>query len=186
MTVAVLFFVTTSSRAAQLAERASEPQSSRHADSKEITDLLERAKVQANKLKADASELESFTHSNLGWETHADKVNEIRNDVNAVGQTVAKLNSSANDASPWQSTAISRINPLLTELGENTTTVINHLNKEKGRFLNTQEHQELLQTNAELASDLAASVSDFVEYGKTRTKFLALRQKLELGEPGSR
>jgi len=167
--------------AAQLAERHAQTRTA-HPDSKEVNDLLNRARIQALQLKTDASEMKAFTHQNLALETHADKINAIRQDVDSLVQTAAKLNDVKSNASPWQKAAIARIKPLLKELADNTTSVINHLNNEHGGFLNTPEHKDLLQANADLSSDLSAMVSNYVDYGKTRSKFFELQQKLELSE----
>ena len=60
-------------------------------DSKEVSDLLSQAKTQAIQLKNDAADMEAFTRSNLSWQSHALKITEIKQDVNKVGETVAKL-----------------------------------------------------------------------------------------------
>lgn len=169
------------------AAQTSERQTGRIArDSQQVSDLLDQAKTQAAQLKSDAVDMQSFPQSNLSWETHADKIMAIKQDVNNVGQTIAKLNAAQSEASPWQKTAIDRINPLLRELADNTTAIIDHLNKEHGRLLNTPEHKDLLNDNADLATDLSAVIGDFVDYGKTRAKYLELRRKLELSERSPR
>lgn len=165
----------------------SAPQVSRTPDSKEVSDLLSQARTQAVQLKGDASDMESFTHSpNLSWDTRAHEIMTIRDDVNEMGKTVAKLNNAQAEASPWQKTAIGRINPILQELADNVGATINHLDAERGQYLNTPEHQEYLKTNAELAAKMSTLVSDFVDYGQTREKFQTLSRKLELSERGGR
>jgi hypothetical protein len=172
--------------AAQLTERTSPSQKqSNQPDSKEVSDLLNQAKSQANQLTTDATEMESFTRSNLAWETQASKINAIKGDVNAVSQTVAKLKDEESMASAWQKMAIARIQPLLRELVTNTTAVIEHLNKDRGRNLQSQEHKDMLKMNADLSSDLATVIGDFVDYGNTKNKFYALQHKLELSEGGA-
>lgn len=151
-------------------------------DSKEVSDLLSQAKTQAIQLKTDASDMESFTLSNLSWQSHAAKITEIKEHVNAVGKTVSKLNQAKDTASSWQRTAIERVNPVMGELAMNVEVTINHLNKEQGRLLNTEEHKDYLKTNAELASKMAAVITDFVDYGETKAKFEKLTQKLEVAE----
>jgi hypothetical protein len=148
-------------------------------DSKEVSDLLDQAKMQAAQLKNDATDMQTFPQLNLSWKTHADKIMAIKQDINNVGQTIAKLNAAESAASPWQKTAIERINPLLKELADNTTAIIDHLNRERGRLLNTPEHKDLLNDNAELATDLSTVIGDFVEYGQTRAKYFELSSLLK-------
>jgi hypothetical protein len=173
--------------AAQLTERTmpSQKQSSR-ADSPEVNELLNQAKAQANQLKIDASDMESFTRTDVAWETQASKINQIKGDVNAVSRTIAKMRDEEPMASEWQKMAIARTQPLLKELVANTTAVIEHLNKDRGRNLHTEEHKDMLQMNADLSSELSTVINDFINYGNTKNKFYALRQKLEVSEAGSK
>lgn len=173
--------------AAQLTERTmpSQKQSSR-ADSPEVNELLNQAKAQANQLKIDASDMESFTRTDVAWETQASKINQIKGDVNAVSRTIAKMRDEEPMASEWQKMAIARTQPLLKELVANTTAVIEHLNKDRGRNLHTEEHKDMLQMNADLSSELSTVINDFIDYGNTKNKFYALRQKLEVSETGSK
>jgi len=151
-------------------------------DSQEVTDLLSQAKTQAIQLRNDADDMEAFTRSNVSWESHASKITEIKQDVNKVGETVTKLNQAQGSASAWQKTAIERITPLLQELAANTEAIINHLNREQGRLLNTPEHRDLLKENAELSARMAAVIGDFVDYGATKAKFEELSHRLEVSE----
>jgi hypothetical protein len=176
VTLASLLLATTSLSLVSRAAGAPEE------DSKEVSDLLSQARAQAVELKNDATEMESFTRSNVSWESHAAKITAIQNHVNTVGETVAKLNQASTAASPWQKTAIDRVTPLLQELARNTTSIINHLNNEKGRRLNTQEHKEYLKTNAELAANMSSVIADSVDYGKTKAKFEKEARQLEASD----
>jgi len=151
-------------------------------DSKEVSDLLAQAKGQAGQLKLDAADMETFTRTNVSWESNAAKITAIKDHVNKVADTVAKLNQLRDTASSWQKTAIDRVNPLLQELASNTTAIIDHLNKEKGGRLNTPEHKEYLKSNAELAANLSSTIADFVDYGKTKAKFDKEARELEVSE----
>jgi len=167
------------SHIAAAAQRNAQP------DSKQVSDLLSQAKMQADQVKNDTADLETL-NSVASWQSHAAKVKAIKEDVNNVGQTAAKLNGLRNEASPWQKIAIDRINPLLKDLADDTTSIIAHLTKEQGRLLNTPEHQALLRSNAEDAADLAEMVGDLVMYGETRAKYLELRDNLEISERAPR
>ena len=151
-------------------------------DAERISELLTQAKKEVIQLKQDAEDMDSFTLSNMSWESHAAKIMEIKEHVNAAQEIVAQLNLAKNGGAPWQKIAIERVNPLMAELAMNTEATIYHLNKEKGRLLNTQEHKEYLKSNAELAAQIAAVVTDFVDYGETKAKFEKLSRKLEVSE----
>ena len=148
-------------------------------DNKEVSQLLEDIKGQAADLQRDSDELESFTRSDMSWQSHAEELDRIKERINAIGKTIAKLQNLRSSASPWQREAIDRIMPVAKKLASNTTAAIEHLNKNPLR-INEPQYQQYLKSNAEAASNLAALVKDFVEYGKTRTTLETYERKLEV------
>lgn len=148
-------------------------------DSAEITKLLAEAKSEALELKHDSADMESFTKSKLSWESYASKVDMIKEHVNKTGKLLANLKDAETGGSPWQQTAIKRIEPLLKELAANTEATINHLNENRTRIHFT-EFKDYVKANYELATDLEALIRDFVNYGEAKDKFERLGQKLEV------
>ena len=148
-------------------------------DNKEVSQLLEDIKGQAADLQRDSDELESFTRSDMSWQSHAEELDRIKERINAIGKTISKLQNLRSSASPWQREAIDRIMPVAKKLASNTTAAIEHLNKNPLR-INKPQYQQYLKSNAEAASNLATLVKDFVEYGKTRTTLEAYERKLEV------
>lgn len=149
------------------------------ADNPEVSKLLEDIKMQAADLQRDSDELESFTHSNVSWESHAAELEAIKEHINKIGQTIQRLQNLRSSASPWQQEAIERLIPVAQKLASNTTAAIQHLNQNSTR-LQDPRYQEYLKENAEAASKLSGMVRDFVEYGKTRNTLEALERRLEL------
>lgn len=148
-------------------------------DSEQVSRLLSEAKTMAFQLKEDAVAMESYTRSNAGWESHATAIMEIKEHVNALGRQAMKLKEAKNTASPWQKTAIDRIDPYLDELEGYTSAVIDHINNHP-KLLTTPEYKDYLEANADYAADLAAMIADFVDYGKTKHRFQSLTDKLEV------
>ncbi len=151
-------------------------------DSKEVSATLADVKSEAIQLRQDADELKTFTHSTLSWESHAAKIEEIKRHVNNAGQSLSKLDSARGSASPWQQQAIDRITPLLKEIASNVESTIEHLNK-KPKLLQTGPYADYAAANYDLASNVAELISDYVEYGKAKTKSEELAAKLEV--PGN-
>jgi hypothetical protein len=147
-------------------------------DSEQVSKLLSETKTLAFQVKEDAATMESFTWMNVSWESHTVAITQISDDLNALGRQVAKLNDARAIASPWQKTAIDRINPLLDEMGGYTAAVIEHL---KGQPKHTlAEYKDYLETNADYARELASTVANFVDYGKAKDKLDRLANKLEV------
>ncbi|MGA8529140.1 MAG: hypothetical protein WB622_05450 [Acidobacteriaceae bacterium] len=148
-------------------------------DSTEVTDLLSQAAQEAAQLSRDADDMESLLHSDVSWQTHADMLSRIRDDVNTLGRTVARLNTTYESGSEWQQQAVDRILPLLRELASNTTAAINHLNANQERPT-TPDYVSYLEENADTAHQLAEMTSDLVKYAKSRTTLEKMEDKLEL------
>ena len=158
---------------------AGSPAAAGPVESDQVSRILSDAKMQALQLKEDADQLETFTRSDASWESHADAIGKIREDVNAMGRLLTRLEDNRQLAVPWQQTAIDRVNPVAKELASNTTAAIEHLNKNPHR-LNTAAYQEYLEAISDSANNLAATIADFVEYGKTRQRLERLATKLEV------
>lgn len=150
-------------------------------DSQKISTLLGDAKTEAVQLNHDAEQMQSFTRSKLSWNSYAAKLNQIKEHVNKCGDLVQQLNDAKSEGSPWQQQAIERITPLLTELASNTTTTIEHLNNNQNQ-VHMKPFQDYVVANYDLASELSALITDFVNYGQTKDKFESLGQRLEVAE----
>jgi hypothetical protein len=148
-------------------------------DNKEVSKLLEDVKAQAADLQRDSEELESFTRSDVSWQSHAEELSRIRGRVNNIGKTLARLQDLRGSAAPWQQEAIDRIIPIAEKLASNTTAAIEHLNQNP-THIRESRYQQYVKSNAEAANNLASMIRDFVEYGKTRTVMEAYERKLEL------
>lgn len=148
-------------------------------DSEHVAKLLSDAKTMAFQIKEDAVTMESFTRMNVSWETHAVTINQIRDHVNALEKHEAVLKDARGAASPWQKTAIDRIVPYLDELEGYTSAIIERINDQPKRLF-TPEYKDYLEANADYATDLAAMIADFVDYGKTKERLESLSKKLEI------
>jgi len=147
-------------------------------DSEQVSKLLSEAKTMAFQVKEDAVTMESFSRMNVSWESHAAAVAQIREHINALGRQVTKLNEAKGAASPWQRVAIDRIQPFLDELGGYTAAVIDHLSGTPRH--NIAEYKDYLEANADYATDLAAMIADFVNYGNAKQRMERLTTKLEI------
>jgi len=147
-------------------------------DSEQVSKLLSEAKTLAFQVKEDAVTMESYTRMNVSWESHAAAIDQMKEHINALGRQVTKLKAARSTASPWQKAAIDRIDPFLDELGGYTAAVIDHL---KGQPKHTpEEYRDYLEANADYATDLAAMIADFVDYGRTKQRLDRFATKLEI------
>lgn len=147
-------------------------------DSEQVSKLLSETKTMAFQLKEDAVTMESFTRMDASWDSHAVAINQIKEDINALGRQTAKLQAVGDTASPWQKTAIARVTPYLDELVGYTTAVIERLNGDRKHTF--ADYKDYLEANADYATDLAAMIGDFVNYGNARDRVDNLGAKLEV------
>jgi hypothetical protein len=149
--------------------------------SPEVEQLLQETRDKAQVLSQDDDEMLALTRSNVSWESHADMLETIKQDVNDMAKIMQKLQASRSSASPWQQQAIDRMIPLLKDLATNTTAAINHL-KEHQDFPTQGHYTDYLKQNYQTAQQLAQMVSDYVEYGESRARMEKLEQKLEVAK----
>ncbi|HMD99423.1 MAG TPA: hypothetical protein VKM93_19110 [Terriglobia bacterium] len=153
-------------------------------DSEQVSKLFSEAKTEADGLVRDAELLDVFTRSVLSWDSHATQISLIREHVNKAGQILTSLNEVRHTGSPWQQQAIDQITPLLKELASNTQSAIEHLNEKRDdiRF-RAGQYQDYAVANYNLASELAALISHYVDYERNKAEFARLgERRLEVAE----
>ena len=131
----------------------------------------------ATQFKTDAGLMESYTRSNLSWQSHASQITQIKEHINKAGSIVSQMQSARSDAKPWHQEAIDEITPVLKDLASNTEDVINRLNANP-KNLKTPDYQAYLKTNAQLAAELERVIADTVDADNTRAKIEELKAKL--------
>ncbi len=149
------------------------------ADSPDISRLLADARQRAVQLQHDSEQMATFTRSKVSWHSYATQLTAVKEHINQTGKIVADLQAVRDQGAPWQQTAIDRVYPMLKELAANTETTINTLNDHQGR-VHMQPFQDYVQANAEMATDLAKVIGDFVDYGNAKGKAERLAAKLEI------
>ena len=147
-------------------------------DSEEFSGFLAEAKSEAAQLQKSAEEMNSFAHYTTHCRTEAAKLEEIRTHINRLGEFVAKMNN-VEAASPWQRQAAADVAPMVDELAANVTMTIYHLGENPDRFIFTS-FPDYVAANAELASELADTLSDYVAYGEAKQKAEERYFELEL------
>lgn len=150
-------------------------------DSEEVFGFLAEAKTVAVQLQKSAEEMNSFEPFRTNWKTQAAKIDEIKRCVTRLGEFVTKMNN-AEAPSPWQQQAIREISSMAEELAANVTMTIFHLNENQDRLI-VSSFPEYVAANAELATDMAQLISDYVAYGEAKQD--AEELSFELGLPRS-
>lgn len=156
-----------------------------HTDSAQISNLLVDARTHARLAAAEADLLYSMTkNTTSAWQLYGQRLSQMRDTVNALGKVNAQLFLLKGEGSPWQQIAITRIDLHVRALAGQVTQTIVHFSAHQDRvsmpfFVNQ------LRANNTRASETAALISDFVDYGKARAAAPSTIDKLEqkLGLP---
>jgi len=145
----------------------------------ELTRLLKQAQVTAGQLASTTDQLNAYSRSNLTWQTHAAKVDEVKSHVNALGRNLSEMEALQADATPWQDDAIRGIRPLLEQIADSTEEVILYI-RENPRLINFAAYEEMVADKHDLASELAVLTKDYVSYGEAKDKLEQLHTELDL------
>lgn len=143
----------------------------------DVTALFQQARTIATQLRRDAVTMESYTRSNLSWQSHGAQISLIKEHINKAGSILSELQAARGDAKPWHQDTIDRITPVLKELASNTESIINHLNA-NSRLLKDPTYVQYVKSNSELSGELSTAVGNAVDYDNTRTKMEELQAKL--------
>lgn len=148
-------------------------------DSKAISDLLVQAREHAVLAEDDAVTLASYTRSRLSWESHARRLQEIKDHTNDLIQEVNQLNSLRDQGSPWQQRAIDQVTPLLREMSGSLTTTIRQLNENQSR-VHMPQYEDYVNANSEVMTRTAKLITDLVEFDLAQARASGLEKSLNL------
>jgi hypothetical protein len=114
------------------------PESYTHDFAKEANQLLSRIRSQAYAVKEDADGLGTLSRFNeVSWERDSGRLASIRQHVNAMGETLCRLQQIRRVALPWQRQEIDRITPAVVELVDSTQSAIKLLANHELNFWST-------------------------------------------------
>ena len=147
-------------------------------DSLEVSNILSAAKLEAIRLREDANQMQNFVANQVTWDTHAVYATRVAQDIIAMQEKVDQLDKARSLGSEWQQSAIDRIRPLLKEL---TATIIAVSDTMLTHPFDKTEYNEYLEANYDYATQLAALISDTVDYGKTKARMEKAAAKLKAG-----
>lgn len=148
------------------------------ADSPEITDLMRQAREHAVLAEADAEKLESYTRSNLSWQSHGNRLSQMQEHSNDLIQDFNKLSSMRSNGSPWQQEAIDRVNPLLHEMADHLEATIRHFNENQSK-VHMPPFRDYAKANLELMTRTNRLITDYVDYAEAKTKASLLEKTLQ-------
>ncbi len=128
-------------------------------------------------LNNDADQLNSLVLSGLHWETHALRLNQVRDQVNRIGDRLEALQAMRSCAEPWQREAIDSIVPIAVEVADRTTAAITHLNENR-QYLWAPEYVDHLRAIADCVDEMHGLLDNHLKIAEARDKIQTLQDRL--------
>jgi hypothetical protein len=145
----------------------------------EASVLLKEIRSSAHRLSVNAAKMNSFRHGGVSWHGHADELMLIREQINAVGERLQRLQAIRHAIAPWQQEAVDSVTPFAVTVASSTEAAIRHLNDNR-KHLWSDSYQNHLKTVASQAEQMKKSVALHLELADTQDKVEALRDRIAL------
>lgn len=144
--------------------------------------LLAEIKKEAAELSRHADTLGTFARSpQYSWQSHAQYLNRVKDDINAVGERTAELQQISHAVLPWQEQAITEVTSHAAQVAASIQAAIVSLNENKGRHF-VPEYRNHLTTIANSSEAMKQTVGKYLEYERTQQKLQRLQNELELAD----
>ncbi len=145
----------------------------------EASGLLKEVRALAYSLDRNADTLASVSrNAQLSWQTHASYLNQVKQDINKMGEHLDRLQTVKHVTAPWQQQAITRMVPVAVELASRTNAAIAHLNENRSNLFANVEYRDHLTTIAERSDDIKKSAAKFVDLGETMQRLNQIQEEL--------
>jgi len=129
----------------------------------QVADRLADFKSTAFKMRDEADTLRSHTRNKqLSWQTHAYRLNALKDHVNELGKTLAELEAQKPLASDGHAMAIEHVRPHLVSVAQNLTQAIELVNERRSNVhwgeygeavSNIYDHADALHTKLDTILD---------------------------------
>lgn len=142
--------------------------------------LLQQIQASAFEVRDDADQLESYNlNAEMNWRTHSDLWEDMRDQVNDMGQMLHQLEINEAGLRPWERKAVTRMTPALIELANNTEGAINFLNNNHNHLFAPTYANYTVAARDE-AHRIELSLKNFEQYAQTKHELKRLSKNLDL------
>ena len=142
-----------------------------------IDDMLATLESKAIEARRDAAVLESKRRNQqLSWQTHADKLNVMKNHINEMGTMHAQLEQMKPKATLFQEKAIDAARPHLENMADRVEKGIAWLNEDR-RSISKPEYKDNLHGIWNDADQLYRNVDTIIDYHDARMRLHELAEQ---------
>ena len=145
----------------------------------EVTRELSDFKRVAFEMRREADTLSSFTpQRQLSWQSHASRLNTLKDRVNELGQSLAQLEALRPMANETQTLAIEHARPHLVSVAKNLTEAIELVNEDR-RSVYWGDYGEAVSDVYSQANALHGKIDAILDYEKAKTRLQSLELQLD-------
>lgn len=147
----------------------------------EATNLLSSIRDDAAKIRDLSDQVNNYTKEPdlIDWRLHADKLRQIKSNINDIGAKVCRLETIRSAVLPWQQRVIDRIAHTDRLMANNTEDAINFLNgHHEGLWL--APYPKYAKNLYSESDSIASYVGNSVEMAKLRQEQMRLHKKLNM------
>jgi hypothetical protein len=116
-------------------------------------------------------------NAQIGWQTHAFHLDQVKEHINTVGQHTVELQAIRHDVLPWQQQAINEVTSHAAALAVSTEGAISQLQKNRNRLF-VPEYRNHLKMIADHSEEMKQTVDKFLDYEKADRKPQQLEDEL--------
>jgi len=142
----------------------------------EASRLLKEVQSRAGVLAREAAVLDSYTRGGLSKESHVDRLNQVKEHINAIGVRLQILQAIRADVAPWQQVAIDAVVPVAANLAAHTEAAILHLS-ESGKPLWHQDYTSHVRAISDRSDRVKETIDLHLEMASTGDKLERLRDR---------
>lgn len=147
--------------------------------SDEAENVLKDVEHQAWDLSGHADTLQTASRNSRSTrEFHAEELERVRQDVNAIGSEMQRLQGLEPGESAWEQETVTRVMPLLRQVAATTGRTIGYLNEYPGR-IGFAEYGHLTKELSDQSTDLSKALHDSIHLAELRAKEDHLRAQLQ-------
>ena len=145
----------------------------------EATNLLKHVRSLSGQLAQDADSLTRYSRQDrLDSTSHAVRLNQIRNHVNAMGKSLMRLEEIQGMIAPWQQKALHRITPHAVALAERAEEAIDYHIEQADNFW-VPAYTESVGAMSDHAEEINESATLFLDHAEGAERLEALERQLE-------
>src|SRR5215831_3229636 len=136
---------------------------------KRVGKQLSSFKATASQMRREADRLKSYTPKRLSWQSHANQLHILREQVNQLGKDLADLESQKPVATGNQVMAMEHARPHLESIAKNLTRAIELVGEDR-RNVYSADYVEAVDSVYEHADDLHTKVDTILDYEASKSR----------------